>query len=391
MQRWGLSRANDFLESMMSKMRVNRIEICDANIFETLLDNFPDMIHSVNDEGKIVYTNKTAESLLGYSREEFLSMDIRQLYADSVLQYVDEGFSDLKKHGDKVIPESLLKAKDGTQIPVEIRSFSIYDDNNIFVRTFSILRDLREMKELQQNLIHAGRLAAIGELASGVAHDINNPLSIISIANEMALDELKDFDKISSETLNLIHSQMKSVEKASSSIKKLVYHLRNFSRRNVEELKVIDLHKTLDDALFIVSSKTKKLDIKVKNEVSKNQFFFTGSQNHMEQVFVNLLANACDAMNGQAERELNITVSRCNRNNNKYWKCDIIDTGTGISENIIDEIFQSFITTKKKGEGTGLGLSIERSIILDHSGDIEVTSKKSKGTTFSVYIPQATK
>ncbi len=375
----------------MSKMRVNRVEISDANIFETLLDNFPDMIHSVNDKGTIVYANKTAESLLGYSREEFLSMDIRQLYADSVQRNLDEGFSDLKKHGEKVIPESFLKAKDGTQIPVEIRSFSIYDDNNIFVRTFSILRDLREMKELQQKLIHTGRLAAIGELASGVAHDINNPLSIISIANEMALEELKDLDKISSETLNLIHSQMKSVERASSSIKKLVDHLRNFSRSNIEELEVIDLHDTLDDALFIVSSKTKKLDIKVKNEVNKNRFFFTGSQNHMEQVFVNLMANACDAMTGQAERRLSITVSLCNRNNNDYWKCDITDTGTGIPENIIDEIFQSFMTTKKKGEGTGLGLSIARSIILDHNGDIEVTSKKSKGTTFSVYIPQAIK
>lgn len=373
----------------MSKMRVNRVEINNANIFETLLDNFPDMIHSVNEEGKIVYANKTAESLLGYTRKELLSMEIRQLYADSVLKNVDEGFSDLKKHGDKVIPESLLKSKDGTQIPVEIRSFSIYDDNNIFVRTFSILRDLREIKELQQKLIHSGRLAAIGELASGVAHDINNPLSIISIANEMALNELKDFDKISNETLNLIQSQMKSVERASSSIKKLVDHLRTFSRRNPEEIEVIDLYDTLDDALFIVSSKTKKLDIKVINEVNKNSFFFTGSQNHMEQVFVNLMANACDAMNGQAERHLNITVSLCNRNNNDYWKCDIADTGTGIPENIIDEIFQSFMTTKKKDEGTGLGLSIARSIIQDHNGDIEVTSEKSKGTTFSVYIPQA--
>jgi len=140
--------------------------------------------------------------------------------------------------------------------------------------------------------------------------------------------------------------------------------------------------------LFILSSKTKKLDVKVANEVDKNRFFFNGSQNHMEQVFVNLMANACDAMAEQAKKNLKISVSPCNRKNKDYLKCDITDTGTGISEDILDEIFQSFITTKSKGEGTGLGLSIARGIVQDHNGEIEVNSEKSKGTTFSVYIPQ---
>ena len=90
--------------------------------------NDPDMIHSIDDDGNIVYTNRTAEKLLGYTRKELLTMNIRQVYADEVMEAVERGFSDLKECGDKLIPESLLKAKDGTRIPVEIRSFSIYDD-----------------------------------------------------------------------------------------------------------------------------------------------------------------------------------------------------------------------------------------------------------------------
>jgi len=374
----------------MARMCVDETEIKNANIFEILLDNFPDMIHSVNGKGQIVYANKTAESLLGYTREELLTMNIREVYAESVLEEVDKGFSDLKERGDTTIPESLVKAKDGTAIPVEIRSFSIYDDNNRFVRTFSILRDLREQKELQRQLIHAGRLAAIGELASGVAHDINNPLTVITLANEMALTELKNGDWISSKTLDVIKSQMENVERASSSIKKLVNHLQNFSRSKVEGYEIIDLYSTLDDALFIVGNKIKKLDINIHNKVDENRYFVKGSQSNMEQVFINLLTNACDAMVGQAdERKIKLSVSPCRRSNVDCWKCDVSDTGSGIPEDMNEDIFQSFFTTKEKGKGTGLGLSIARGIVRDHNGDIEATGGETNGTTFSVYIPQA--
>ncbi len=373
----------------MARMCVDKNEITDANIFEILLDNFPDMIHSVDEQGQIVYANQTAESLLGYTREELLSMNIREVYASSVLEAVDEGFSDLKERGEKTIPESLVKAKDGTEIPVEIRSFSIYDDNNRFIRTFSILRDLREIKELQQKLVHAGRLAAIGELASGVAHDINNPLTVIGLANDMALSELRNADALSVKTLDLVKSQMENVERASNAIKKLVDHLRDFSRSKAEDHEILDLYHTLDDALFIVTSKIKKFDIEILNEIDENHYFIKGSQNNMEQVFINLLSNACDAVADQAERKIRLSLSSCQRNNIDCWKCDVSDTGTGIPDDIIADIFQSFVTTKEKGKGTGLGLSIARGIVQDHKGDIEVTSRNANGATFSVYIPQA--
>lgn len=156
----------------MSRMRIDNADITNAQIFEILLDNFPDIIHSVDDDGNIVFTNRRAESLLGYTRDELLSMNVRSIYSDEVLKKVDKGFNELKKKGDYSV-ESVLKAKDGTPIPVEIRSFSIYDDDGNFLRTFSILRDIRPIKELQNSLVHAGRLAAIGEMASGVAHDIH--------------------------------------------------------------------------------------------------------------------------------------------------------------------------------------------------------------------------
>lgn len=372
----------------MSRMRIHEIEIADADIFKILLDNFPDMIHSIDDKGNIVYTNRQAEKLLGYNRDELLSMNIRQIYAEEVLEALNRGFTDLKEKGDKTV-ESLLKAKDGTKIPVEIRSFSIYDDEGNFIRTFSILRDTRKIKELQASLIHAGRLAAIGELASGVAHDINNPLTVILISNEMLLNEITRANAPADTTLQRIEGLAKDINKASQSIQKLADHLRNFSRGMVEKHELIDLHASTADALFITKNKIMSAGVEIANGIARGEHFISGCTNHLEQVFVNLIGNACDAMSGRPTRRLTLSVESAVLDKTECWKCNFTDTGTGISREIMEDIFQSFFTTKPRGKGTGLGLSIARGIVRDHKGDITVSSVLGEGTTFSVILPKA--
>lgn len=372
----------------MSRMRINKVEIRDADIFEILLDNFPDMIHSIDPKGNIVYTNRTAERLLGYTREELMSMNIRQIYADEILEALDRGFADLKKEGDKSV-ESLLKAKNGTRIPVEIRSFSIYDDNGKFIRTFSILRDIRPIKELQNSLVHAGRLAAIGEMASGVAHDINNPLTVILLSGDMITREIGRSDPANCQkALQKINQFVADIGKASGSIQKLVAHLRNFSRGIAEQHVPVDLFDVIADSVFMTQNKILTARVTVDNHLKKLKTFVMGSPNQLEQVFVNLISNACDAMEERNERKLTITVSDDVFNNAPAWACSVTDTGIGIPEELRDEVFQSFFTTKEKGEGTGLGLSISRSIIADHKGCIRLDSKQGKGSTFSIVLPK---
>ena len=374
----------------MSRMRIDKIEIRDADIFEILLDSFPDMIHSIDDDGNIVYTNKTAERLLGYSRDELLGMNIRQIYADKILKDMEVGFSDLKERGDKNIPESWLKTKQGEEIAVEIRSFSIYDDEGNFLRTFSILRDIREIKALQQSLVQAGKLAAIGELASGVAHDINNPLTVILLSNEMLMKEVsRDGAPEAGTPLQRVKDYAEDIHRASKSIQKLADHLRNFSRGVVEHSERVDLHDTITDALFITSNKIKTANVTVSSTVEKGQYFIEARPNQMEQVFVNLIGNACDAMTGLPERNLSISVSAGQHEGVGCWVCKVADTGKGIPQQMLDDVFQTFFTTKEKGKGTGLGLSISRGIISDHKGEIEVSSEIDVGTTFSIYLPRS--
>jgi len=300
-------------------MRIDDIEIREADIFEILLDNFPDMIHSIDEQGKIVYTNRTAETLLGYTREELLSMNIRQIYDPEILKAVEKGFSDLKRRGDKTV-ESILLSKDGTKIPVEIRSFSIYDDHGRFLRTFSILRDIRPIKELQQSLVHAGRLAAIGELASGVAHDINNPLTVILLSNEMVFRSLDRAPVPTAEDAERAKGHAKDVQKASHSIQKLADHLRSFSRGMVEKAEPLDLYMSLNDALFITKSKITKAGATVQNNVEAGKHFVCACPNNIEQVFVNLIGNAADAIEGREKRLLTVSVSAVSRKGEDKWK-----------------------------------------------------------------------
>jgi len=371
----------------MARMRIEETDIPDAEIFQILLDNFPDIIQSVDDDGNIVFINRMAEKLLGYTRDELLGMNIRDIYAEEVLAALETGFSDLKEKGDYSV-ESIIRAKDGTRIPVEIRSFSIYDDEGRFLRTFSILRDIREIKDLRESLVHAGRLAAIGELASGVAHDINNPLTVILLSNEMAVRQLTSGGAPGDLPLGKLEGWCRDTHKASKAIQKLVDHLRNFSRGMVEQTEPVDLCDTVADAMFMTNNKIVGSRVTAQSSVEKGKHIVEGCPNRLEQVLVNLISNACDAMAEREERQLAISIEPEERDDIAYWRCDVSDTGGGIPEEIMNDVFNSFFTTKEKGKGTGLGLSISRGIVGEHKGIIEANSEPDKGTTFSVLLPQ---
>lgn len=370
----------------MTLMRIDNKEIHNVDIFETIIDNFPDIIHSVDSEGNIVFANNAAEDLLGYPLDKLLTMNIRELYADEVLEALEKGFSSLKETGEAFV-ESLLKDKDGNEIPVEIRSFSIYDDQGRFVRTFSILRDIRQVKELQNSLLHAGRLAAIGELASGIVHDINNPLSVISLNCQAALMETIVLEPGEQKT-DTLKQTFDDIMRATGAISKLVDHLRNFSRGMAESKETIDLGQTLADALFLTKSRVRRCRVTVSNGVARGEHYTSGCANHIEQVFANLITNACDAMEGGKQRELTIAISPYTDKDGDFWLCEVTDTGPGIPNALQHDIFKSFFTTKEKGKGTGLGLSIVRGIVTDHRGRIELVSEEGAGTRFLVYLPQ---
>jgi len=358
-----------------------------AAIFELLLDLFPDVIQSVDRDGNIVYVNRKATELFGYSRSELLKMHITKLYAPEMLGQVKTGFDRLKREGSLSVCESAVVDKAGKRIPVEIRSFAVYDEQEQFLRTFSILRDISNVKELQDNLMHASRLAAVGELAACIVHDIANPLSVIKLYVELLQTELDgllatDEDPESGET------SLQSLGKAAGKIEKLVNHLRDLSRTTETKREVIDLRQAVKDALFMVQNKLNRHQVKVIQDLPEEECLILGHATQIEQVFMNLISNACDAVGVADEPRLTVAIQpHFRREDVKVWESTVTDNGVGIPAHHLDRVFNSFYTTKEAGKGTGLGLAIVRTIVRNHNGDIQVSSATDGGSTFKIVLP----
>lgn len=375
----------------MARMRIEDLEIANADIYRTVLYHFPDIVHSVDNEGHLIYANRRAEEVLGYSAEELLTIHVRDLYPEDILANMREGFEELKSTGDKRV-ESVFLSRDGQRIPVEMRSFSVYDDNGEFLHTFSISRDLRALKRLQNDLIHAGRLAAIGEMASGIAHDINNPLQVIGLSSQLLETILADVAAADDEDMAQARQIGEDIQRASQTIEKLSNHLLDFSRKSAETYVPVDLRLVVEESLFMTQYRRKKSGVTVKEELGAGAARVMGSENQLEQVFINLISNACDAMlENEGPRELTIRLQPRQGGAEAFWSCEVSDTGCGVPEDALANIFKSFFTTKERGKGTGLGLSISRGIIDNHQGRINVTSTPGEGTTFTVLLPAADK
>lgn len=279
----------------------------------------------------------------------------------------------------------LKEIKNGCYSIIE-RPFSIESD--ILPISSKYLKHVllkRENEYLNEQILHNSKLAIIGELSASIVHDIRGPLSTIQLLCEDLKEEFKKENKIDECFLN---SQLFQIDKACNKINKLVDYLRGYSRKeNNEKEDIKNLMNLIENSLFLVTQKIRNLKIKVNIDVDKN---ITNIQIKcfsvkFEQVLMNLISNACDAMKDSNKRELTIKVYL----EDESLLILVSDTGVGISEEIIPKIFDSFYTTKPKGEGTGLGLSIVKNIVLEHSGELFLNSEIGKGSTFTIKLPSS--
>jgi PAS domain S-box-containing protein len=355
-------------------------------LFGLLMDNFPDMIHSVDKFGNIIFFNRMALELLGYTESELTGMNIRQLYAPEVLAAVEKGFVEIKQSDEKRV-ESLFLARDGTRIPVEIRTLSIRDSNGTFVQTFSISRDIRKLKEMQDNLLHSGRLAAIGELAAGVAHDINNPLSSVALGVSMLQQVLGNCKVLPGHVRDQANELFAMISDSTTTLDSVTARLRDFSRGAKESYAPVDLFDPIHSAILVLGNRFAANKIQTLCPFIKAKHWVFGDRNQIEQVFINLFANAYDAMAERDVRELTVDIVQETRDERPFWRCTVHDTGEGIKPENLERVFAAFYTTKPSGKGVGLGLSIARSILTEHGGGISVESECGQGATFSVWLP----
>jgi signal transduction histidine kinase len=232
----------------------------------------------------------------------------------------------------------------------------------------------RELRETQAQLIHAEKLAALGELAAGVAHEINNPLHILQAYLEYLVTQFKEGDPIL-ELLTPMHNSL-------DSIAHLTTQLRDFSRPAVGERKLLDINEVLSKVLQLAYKELMHSRVKVQESLSSNLPLVRGDNRQLEQVFLNLILNARDAMPGGGQ----LTIETSADTRTVYSK--FVDTGTGIAVDDLSRIFEPYFTTKAD-RGTGLGLAICQRIVGQHGGKIEVVSELGRGAMFTIQLPIA--
>ncbi|MBF0118277.1 MAG: hypothetical protein HQK79_05530 [Desulfobacterales bacterium] len=239
-----------------------------------------------------------------------------------------------------------------------------------------------ELKAAQVQLVQSAKLASIGQLAAGVAHELNQPLMIIRGNTQLAK---RKFQKKDNPFIADITAQLEMIEKNTTRMMLIINHLRTFSRQSQSNFKPIDVHTIIDNCFFMMSEQLRLRSIEIQKKYEAKISKIHGDSNQLEQVFLNLFTNARDAM--QAGGKLSILT----KNDTDPNSCDqtfieifIKDTGEGINTSCINKIFDPFFTTKDPGKGTGLGLSISYGIIKEHLGEIEVFETSSYGTTFKI-------
>ncbi len=244
--------------------------------------------------------------------------------------------------------------------------------------TEEVRRREHELREKQEQLIQAGKLATLGELTTGVAHELNNPLNNIGLFLGNAID-LINLGTESQQILHELSSALQQVHKATE----IISHLRTFGRAATVSYEPVAIEPVVHQAVSLIQEQLRQRQIEVQIRFPQHPVVVRGNAIQLEQVFINLLTNARDALEGQSRKLLTIT---CSVQDKSVW-LRVSDTGRGIPAGLEGRIFDPFFTTKEVGSGTGLGLSITYGIVKEHQGAISIENHPGEGATFVIQLP----
>ena len=333
----------------------------------------PDTILAIDLQNNIIECNKQIFESSGYSRDDLIGKPASSFLSEADYKRILKNLEKINESGSFVHFECNIIKKDMSVYPAELTIGSLRNAQGFPFGFVVIIRDLTEKKELEKKLSNAERLAAIGELAGMVGHDLRNPLAAIKNAVYFLKKKGTSIQEEQAKTM------LEAIEKGIAHSDKIINDLLDYARNIHLELQVNSVRKVLTDALTMVIIPE---NVKVINTVSEEPTFRV-EKNKIERVFINFVKNAIDAMpNGGT-----ITIS--SKQANGSVDITFADTGTGIPENVLPKIFSPLVSTK--AQGMGFGLAICKRFVEAHGGTITVETEKGKGTTFKVTLPIETK
>jgi histidine kinase len=352
--------------------------------YYAIFDNIPNPVFVLDmDTLKILDCNTSVEGIYGYKKDEMIERSFLELFR----QEEQDHYKELIKT-TSVINQVRHLNKNGGSLFVNIRiSPSEYPGEKVYLVTTS---DITQRLETEQQLIQASKMATLGEMATGVAHELNQPLSVIKTASQFFMKKIRKKEKIEDD---ILFSMTEEIDAYVDRATKIINHMRQFGRKSDTTLEKVQVNEVLKKALEILGQQLKVRGIEVIWNLEQDLPLVMADSDRLEQVFINLLINARDAIDerwqSQPHQKGDKKITLKTKSGPREITVEISDTGAGIPDPILERIFEPFFTTKKVGQGTGLGLSISYGIIKDCKGSIQAVSRKDEGAGFIIKFPVA--
>jgi PAS domain S-box-containing protein len=348
-----------------------------------IVQSSPNAITATDLKGNILIWNQAAEETIGYKADEVIGkMNIRKIYPEGVARRVMQLLRSEEYGGAGRLSSypMVYVRRDGEVVEGNLSAAIIYDAGGKEIASVGSFVDLRDRLEMeralrntQEQLLQSEKLAAMGRLTSQIAHELNNPLYGIMNTLELLKTEIPPENR----RRKILEMALSETVRLSDLLRKML----SFSKPDQEERQPVDINSVIDEILLLHEKQLKENDINMESSFAQDLGLVNASKNQLRQVFLNMVANARDAMpNGG-------TLTVATRADGERVTIVIKDNGTGIREEHIAKIFDSFFTTKGEVKGVGLGLSVCYGFIKDHGGDIQVKSREGTGTTFTITLP----
>ena len=369
--------ARDCTESQELRAELRTREASIRAFFECATEG----IVAVNRGGKIVLANPRAETLFGYERDELVGQRLEVLIPDRVRHlhgpYQADYFARPRTRPMGLGLTLTGRRKDGTELPIEVSLTHLPNEAGGLAMAF--VTDISERVARERQARHVEKLAALGSLAAGIAHELNNPIGIILSRLELMLMEIQEQPHAVEAVTDL-----QVLHRHAQRLSRIARGLLSFGRQRQRDPQPLDLSEVVEDTLLLAGKQLSREGIHVRTALDSRLPRILGDPTALEQVVMNLLFNARDAMptGGVVEIETSTDPARP-----EAIRLVVSDTGNGMSPEILAKLSEPFFTTKP--DGTGLGLSVSYTIIREHGGTVHVRSEPGRGTTFTILFPAA--
>jgi PAS domain S-box-containing protein len=381
--------------------------------YKTLVETAHEGIAIVDPQERLTFVNQAFADVLGYQKEDILGLDLTEITdKDQFEQFQRE--SNRRKEGISSRYEARLRTKSGRVKYFSLSASPVFDEKGKYSGALGLFADITEqkglelqireyahslekanreledalkgLKDTQTQLVQAEKMAAVGQLAAGLAHELNNPLGGILGYSQFGLEKInqKPINQFDKEDIDCLVGYLKDIEHQTKRCRSIIKSLLEFSRASRgDEFTLTDINVAIEESLKLTLPQAEKSNVTLVKRLSQSLPKIAGNSDQLQQVFVNLIVNAVQAMPEGGTLTVNSAIGL----DPKTVKVCFTDTGVGISADDLDKIFEPFFTTKKMGEGSGLGLSVSYGLIKDHGGEIQVESKEGEGSTFTVILP----